>query len=348
MHQDIFKSYIKAVVRQLEPELIHSLEELTATAAQPSSLTTPLLDRFSLVNAGGKRVRSALVALGWEIATNSPAPLPLIKAGVAYEIVQTAILAHDDMMDRSELRRGMPTLEYQLESGHRGRSLALVLADMGYFWGFQSLSELDLSPEVIVQGMRSFASGMVKTGIGQLYDVELTFRTSFTEADALKAIEWKTAFYTVTAPIRMGAAYAGASKEFLDALEPFTQAAGIVFQIVDDILGVFGEEDETKKSVSSDILEGKRTVLAAYVEIYATGADRELYDRYYGNREITPEQVAEIRELFKRSGAYDHTMRLAQAYADQALGTLDTIEGITDEHRAILHDMVLFFLTRSA
>lgn len=342
-----FKVYLKKIIADLEPALAEELQRLEVQVTAISPVVSPLARAFTKANDGGKRVRSALVEFGYELVTNQRAP-QMQQAAVAYEIMQTSILSHDDVVDRSELRRGMPTLPRMIGDDHRGISHGITLGDVGYFRAFRLLTELDFDSDTLLRGLSWFSRAMEHTGIGQIFDVELPYVEGKTEEDAITAYAWKTGWYTVTAPICMGATYAGASQELLDALVPFTQAAGIAFQIHDDVLGVYGDADLTKKSVSSDIVEGKHTVLSAKALSVLSDVEKEEFLSLYGNQNLDEQGVERVRCILAECGALKHAEDLALAYVQEAETVLDGIEGIDSDHKELLRSMAYYFIERTA
>jgi len=341
-----FKQYINQVIPEIESGLSEELARFTEEGLRISPDLAPLFEAFVRSSDGGKRIRSALVKYGYQMVAGTLHPA-INQAAVAFEIMQTSILAHDDLIDQSELRRGLPTLYQRLGNDHRGSSQTVTLADLGYFWTYRMLAELQLPADRVVAGLGWFAQAMVRTATGQVFDVELPYLDHRTERDALTAYAWKTGWYTVTAPICMGATYAGMDMATLRALVPATQAAGIAFQIHDDILGVFGNEDLTKKSVNADIVEGKHTVLSAYAFAEASVGKREVLERLYGNPEIDAEGVATVREVLWETGALAHAQALARHYVAASLELL-TEAPLSQTDKAMLASMAYFFIERSA
>ncbi|MBU1032123.1 polyprenyl synthetase family protein, partial [Patescibacteria group bacterium] len=158
----------------------------------------------------------------------------IIRVAAAYEIFHTAILAHDDIIDKSPERRGQQSLYQALGGDHRGISLAITLADAGFFLATKIISEADFPEKRKNEALKYFSSIMLNTAMGQILDIE--------KGDPLTVAKYKTAKYTVSGPLVLGAILAGARLDKLTQLDQFGEAVGIAFQIQDDIL-----DGETKK-----------------------------------------------------------------------------------------------------
>jgi geranylgeranyl diphosphate synthase type II len=152
----------------------------------------------------------------------------------------------------------------------------------------------------------------------------------------------KTAVYSFECPLQAGAILAGAPEETVTTLAEFGREIGIAYQIVDDVLGVFGVEAETGKSVLGDLREGKRTVMIAYA---ATTPEWEHIEPLLGRADLTEEQAAAVRVLLNSSGARAFADGLARYYANRALARLAEPH-IPHALRAELHPLAETVLSR--
>ncbi|MET0956552.1 MAG: polyprenyl synthetase family protein, partial [Cryobacterium sp.] len=139
---------------------------------------------------------------------------------------------------------------------------------------------------------------------------------------AIRVIVFKSAKYSVQAPLVIGAALAGADDEHLDVLRAFGLPLGIAYQLRDDLLGVFGDAVVTGKPSGDDLREGKRTVLIALARERLDAAALGTMDRLLGRDDLTPEQIAALQQMIVDSGAVDRVETLIQQNVTQALATL--------------------------
>lgn len=233
-----FRKYLEKSARELDKEVEKILVEWSKEVEEIDSKLIPLVKAFIKACSGGKRIRGALVNLGYELGQGQSKEI--IKIGAAYEIFHASVLAHDDIMDQSQTRRGSPSLYKKL-----GKSRAIALGDLGFFLTIKIISESNFPERFKNQACKLFANTVVDTAIGQLLDIE--------KGDPIITAKLKTARYTIAGPLQLGAILAGIIEGKLTRdLGEFGESLGIAFQIKDDILD--GEPDkleEAKKYISS-------------------------------------------------------------------------------------------------
>jgi geranylgeranyl diphosphate synthase, type I len=307
--------------------------------------------------AGGKRFRALFCYWGWQSAVSeqdafdplgsqdAPAALPgIVLAATALEVFHAAALVHDDMMDHSDTRRGAPAAHRQFATLHAdrdwsgdrgifGESAALLLGDLLLGWSDELLdagiAQLP-SRAAGAAGRAEFNRMRTEVTAGQYLDIlEEASWASHPETEALsrahRVIVYKSAKYSVEAPLAIGAALGGASPEQLEALRAFGMPLGIAYQLRDDLLGVFGDPGVTGKPAGDDLREGKRTVLIAMARAKLPSHVRAIVDELLGDRELDGTQVDMLRTAIRDSGAVDqveriidHNVGLARAAMDDA------------------------------
>lgn len=364
-----FKSYLKETARELDQEIENILGDWLKEVEKTSPKLVPLAQAFIKACQGGKRIRGTLVKLGYEIAMSSWLDQDLkdsgvvpqsgisqndnsevIKIGAAYEIFHAAILAHDDISDLSPLRRGQKSLYRALGGNHHGISQAINLGDAGYFLATKVISESDFPDKEKNKALAHFSKTMVATATGQMLDIELPhLGGKRVEEDVIKIMKLKTGQYSASAPLQIGAILAGVDQKLLGCLGLFGENLGIAFQIQDDILGVFGDEKELGKSTTSDIEEGKNTLLITEALKRANPAQREILDKYYGKGDqgnLGDRGVKEIRKVFLETGSLDYSRQKGVKYV---LRAKSIIPKITKDKRwlQILTEMADFLVQRS-
>lgn len=341
-----FTNYLKTAAEEINQQIDTFFENWSKEVETVSPKLIALNNAFIRANEGGKRLRGALVKLGYEMVNQEPNQ-EIIKAAAAFEIFQTAILAHDDIIDLSALRRGKPTLYRALGGDHYGISQAICLGDVGFFLAGQSIIESNFSPEVKNRAFSSFVRTMVDTAMGEVLDVELPHRPDQPqEEDILTIFRLKTAQYTITGPLHLGAILAGASQEILDQIVCFGKSLGIAFQIQDDILGVFGNEKELGKSVTSDIEEGKNTLLLTYALGYGSDEQKKVLDKYYGKGKIGEEGLNEVKKVFTETGALQYSQQKALSLVAEAKEIISQMD-IARDKKVLLNEMADFLVQRS-
>lgn len=339
-----FATYLTSAAEEVEKDLDETLNAWEVGLQEQYPLLSPFIAAFIEQCRGGKRVRGALVKLGYGLAGGT-ATKEIVTAAVAFEIFQTAILAHDDIIDRSELRRGKPSLYQALGGNHYGISQTISLGDLGFFLATQLIARTDFPNENKNRAISIFTDIMQQTALGEILDVYLPTTDEFTEEDILTIIKLKTSPYTIIGPLSVGATLADAGNELLKTIREFGENLGIAYQIHDDVLGVFAEAEMLGKSNVSDIIEGKRTHMYWYAKKHANAEQLVLLNESYGKESLTEKEVASIQTIFRETGAYDYATGLVKEYTAKAS---DIIPRLTEnpEQRALLEDITRFLSER--
>lgn len=340
-----FQDYLKVSASEINQELEKNFQKWSMEVESASPKLIELNKAFIQASEGGKRLRGALVKLGYELAGAKYTP-EILKSSAAFEIFQTAILAHDDIIDLSPLRRGKPTVYMQLGGNHYGMSQTICLGDIGYFLAVRLISQSNFPAERISKALELFSQAMLETALGQMLDVELPFLDGVKEEnDALTVFRLKTARYTLVGPLNLGAILGGADKKLLESIEQFGESLGIAFQIQDDILGVFGNEEDLGKSVTSDIEEGKVTLLLIYALKTANKIQHRVLDKYYGKGKVGEEEVEKIRKVFIDTGALKHSQKKAEELITKAKEVIAKMQ-ISKDNKQMLAEMSDFLVNR--
>ncbi|MCU1528552.1 MAG: geranylgeranyl pyrophosphate synthase [Frondihabitans sp.] len=286
---------------------------------------------------GGKRFRALFCYWGWQsVAGLATSFDPLVTgpdreqlaavmtASAGLEFFHAAALVHDDIMDNSDTRRGRPAAHRRFEELHResgwfgdattfGTSGALLFGDLLLSWSDELLSEgFDAltSRDAARSARREFNRMRTEVTLGQYLDIleESAWRGADNDellTRAQRVIVYKSAKYSVEAPLTIGAAMAGGSHDHLAALRDFGLPLGIAYQLRDDLLGVFGDPSVTGKPAGDDLREGKRTVLIATARANLPGNAVRLLDELLGDPELTDEQIRMLQATIRDSGAVD-------------------------------------------
>ena len=226
-----------------------------------------------LVAAGGKRLRPAFVYWGHR-AAGGVDDRGIVPVAAAVELLHTFALLHDDVMDRSETRRGSTAAHRALASEHRrgawrgdpdwfGVSAAILAGDLTFVWADDLFEQSPAAPLALARARRGFSTLRAEVMAGQYLDLRLAALPCPDEASAQHVALLKSGRYTVTRPLQLGVALATGDPDpaLTDALTTYGDAVGVAFQLRDDVLGLFGDPAETGKSCVDDLREGKRTLL---------------------------------------------------------------------------------------
>jgi geranylgeranyl diphosphate synthase type I len=288
------------------------------------------VDAFVL--GGGKRLRPAFAYWGYRGAGGEDRD-EVVSALAALEFVQASALIHDDVMDASDTRRGVPAVHRHFASMHTdrhwsgdpdafGTASAILLGDLCLVWSDELLHTSGLTTDELGRARPVFDLMRTEVTAGQYLDV-LTQATGDTSVHRASTVaRYKSAKYTVERPLLLGGAIAGASEELREAYSAYGLPLGEAFQLRDDILGVFGDPDRTGKPAGDDLREGKRTFLVAAALETAEPADAALLRRDLGRAELDDDGVTGLRRVITASGALDRTERRIESLAAAALAAL--------------------------
>lgn len=303
----------------VEPEVTNQLLAFLADqrdGIEPEAL--PLLDQVdALVRAGGKRLRPRLCALGYAAGGGEPGP-GIVRIGAALELLHTFALILDDVMDASSMRRHRTTAAHEL-----GTSGAVLAGLLGLVLADRLFDSAELPPDAMRRARERYDAMRLRTIAGQYLDVDAAASGSANEDVVRRIGVLKTAGYTVTDPLVIGAASAGAGAEVVSALAAFGTPLGEAFQIRDDILGAMGDPRATGKDRDGDLREGKQTMLLARARARASAEDAAFLDRAIGDRDLSPTDADRVRAIFRSTGAADDAAALADELTARALTALD-------------------------
>lgn len=326
-----FGGLLDTVRRYVDTHLESWLAPRVARATHVSAEVGAAADALKvLALRGGKRMRAALVVVGYEASTawdgarssaHDTARLEACgRAMLAVELLQVYLLIHDDWMDDDDVRRGGPAvhvaLRERLGTKQKGDTAAILAGDLACAYAQDALLETPLPPDRVLAAARAFAGIQAEVVTGQLAEMS-------TEASVELVHALKTASYTVTGPLAMGAALAGASEARVAQLASYGRPLGVAFQLRDDLLGTFGDPSATGKPIGNDIREGKRTALVT--ELRRDAASEALLARVLGRKNASSADVADVVRAMETTGARARVeARVAELLAE-ARGALEVL-----------------------
>lgn len=291
-----------------------------------------LLREFAL--RPGKRIRGALGMVAYDMfgGKNHQAALDL---ALAVELVQNYLLIVDDVMDRSELRRGGQTVHRQYQDllqreyaspshEHLGNMIGVNVGLIAQHLAVLVLSSIDEAPERVLRAERIFQTNIAATGFGQMDDLLNEAGQLLTLDDVRHMYMLKSSYYSFVNPLQLGAVLAGAGDEVLAPIKQFGEYAGVAFQLQDDLLGMFGDEQATGKSNLDDLREGKMTLLMRHALSHANPTELKVLQNALGNKAVTPAQHAAVQAVLVRLGSRDYITQEAQTAAQAARDVLAT------------------------
>ena len=334
-----FKETMAAEVSSIEKEIDLFFRREIENSLE-SELTRDILHslkRYTL--KGGKRVRGTLVVMGYRAVGGKDIPR-IRAASVGLELIQSMLLIHDDIIDRSPERRGGDSfhVEYSKAGERRGlqgdperfgENIAIISGDLAEAFGEKAVLKSGFPPDRIKRALEAQADMIRDTGFGQILDIYSGELDKWEENDVLMVHKYKTAIYTFEGPLHIGANLNGASVEKLKALSDYAIPAGIAFQLIDDILGLFGDPKRGGEEDLADIKEGKMTLLIVKALEMAEKGDVDFIKKTLGRTDLTTDQARRFRSIIENCGSVGYSRDLAKEYSSQALNALD--EDLLDE-----------------
>ncbi len=312
---------------------------------------------------GGKRMRPAFAYWGYRAVTPGPAD-PVTDETMllfaALEMLHACALVHDDVIDDSDTRRGMPTAHVHFTDLHRGRgwrgsaeqfgrSAAILLGDLSLVWADDIVAAAPLPDDGRRRVQRVWSDIRTEVLGGQYLDIVAESRGEHSIASAMNVNTFKTASYTVSRPLQMGAAAAADRPDVQRIFHDLGTDLGVAFQLRDDVLGVFGDPAVTGKPSGDDLRSGKRTVLLAEAVERADASDpaaAELLRSSIGT-DLTEAQVRELCSAIESVGALAAVEEHIETLSRHALSTL-TDAPINAPAKAGLTELVGLAANRSA
>ncbi|MGA8210403.1 MAG: polyprenyl synthetase family protein [Nocardioidaceae bacterium] len=295
-----------------------------ATATDPEHAL--LWDALAVAAVGGKRFRPALVSATHD-ALGGTCPGAAAEVGAAVELLHTAFVIHDDVIDCDDRRRGRLNVGgtftaraassgASLEGAESlGRTAGILAGDLALAAAVRAVATCGAPTAVVHRLLDHFDVALHTTAAGELADVGLAVRVSAASLpESLDMEEKKTSAYSFVLPLQAGAVLADADETTVRGLARVGSRLGIAFQLVDDLLGVFGDPVVTGKSATSDLRTRKQTPLLAHAR---TTAEWDRISQYVG-RDLDDEELDDVRRLLTCSGSRQFVEELAEIHLVEA------------------------------
>lgn len=311
-----------------------SLSELGYAELEPRALFEPIGYTLSL---GGKRVRPLLCLLASRLySDNIATALPIARA---LEVFHNFTLLHDDLMDKSPIRRGQPTVYRKWND-----NTAILSGDAMSIEAYRSLEGIE-NPQLLFKVLPFFNKMAIEICKGQQYDMDFEEREHVSVAEYIEMIRLKTAVL-LGAALRLGALAAGAYDSDAQILDEVGQALGLAFQIQDDYLDVYGDEKTFGKPIGGDIMNGKKTLMLLYTQAKLERDDRAELDQLMQlGQEHKEERISGVRRLYDKAGTPIYAQHEIERLTQEALTKLRGL-GLKQERLEPLYQLFDKLTTR--
>lgn len=349
-------SFIKKYRPQLETTLT---EHLTAVKARSTYLPflTQFLDILIPFATRGKMLRGLMVILGYTAFSKEPVESNIVETAAGIEIIHSALLIHDDIMDNDLMRRGQSSVYaiYEQEAHAKnlpsarfyGQAMGICAGDMGFFLGYELLAHASNDREVLQRITTLVSKELYAVGDAQMRDLYHSFESqSPTEKEIYAVYAYKTGRYTFSLPLMIGALQAQAPDSIVETIGSAAEKLGIVFQMIDDMIGLIGTEEEIGKPIGSDIRENKQTLIRHILFSRASHKEQEKLSSLFSNGKVTAEDISYILNLVNTHHVIEEVKDRAQRLTKEAMDILNTIEMKKDE-KQIIQELADYNLMRA-
>jgi len=267
--------------------------------------------------AGGKRLRPSLAMISCEaVSGDIKNVMPL---AIALELTHNFTLVHDDIMDRSKLRRNIPSVHIKF-----GEPTAIIAGDLLFAKAFEAMHDIQGDPSIFKNVEFGLIDCVREISEGQQLDMEFEKRKNIAEDEYLDMVLKKTAVLFMYAA-EAGAILGGGTKDQANALNEYGKSLGLGFQIHDDYLDMSSDKKILGKDIGNDIRNGKKTLIAVHCLNNASGEDKKLLEKIFGNSKATAEEVKQVYKLFQNMGSIEYAKNTAVKYCEKAREALEIL-----------------------
>lgn len=296
---------------------------------EPYSLFEPIK---YIMEDGGKRLRPVLTLMAYNLYRDDIEKA--LKSAIGIEIFHNYTLLHDDVMDDAELRRGRQTVHKKWNS-----NVAILSGDAAAITAYKYIETVeDPYLRLVIDGFNQVAMDVCK---GQQYDMEFETRADVSEEEYIQMIYLKTSVL-IAGSMRHGALIAGAPEQEYKALYDFGGYLGLVFQLQDDYLDVYGEVEEFGKKIGGDILCNKKTYLLIKAMELAGEKDKALLKEWLEKEKFDPaEKIKEVTAIYNRVGVKEYVSTIIEDYLEKSRIALQRVE-VSEERKVRFYEMIDF------
>jgi geranylgeranyl diphosphate synthase type I len=351
-----FKPYVQTHRPRLKKHILSFLKKKKDTAYN-LPFYKDVFDRLGQFIPRGKMLRGLFILLVAELYgskdRDSTSHMPV---AAAMEIVQSAFLIHDDIMDKDRLRRGEKTIYAQYEDKalheqipdalHYGQSMGLCVGDLAFFLAFELLTHVPESVPHHDRIIRTFVHEVESVSAAQMTDVHFGLSSDEPTLREIRTMYLrKTARYSFSLPFVLGALLAEAPEKDIKHLDRLGEYIGIAFQIRDDEIKLLGSADEVGTDIGSDIRENKKTLLRAWLLQQANRSDKQALRGIFGNTNLTDEDIVFVRSCIQKYDIPSNIEQEAYRLTKRAHSLVDTLS-IAEDKKEILREVVGYVVSR--
>ena len=304
--------------------------------------------------AGGKRIRPLLCIATYN-AFKDKRDDRIIVPSIGTEFLHNASLIHDDIIDKDDFRRGKPAFHFRFRKYHEkynlkkmiatdfGNSIGIIGGDSAFISGLEPYFFNEFETNLNLNAIKLYEQAFTDVTNGVLIETDMVNQKKISMEDYIQMISLKTGAL-IEKSILIGANYSKANEKFNKSLSTYGVNLGIIFQIIDDILGTFGDEKLTGKPTDGDIREGKHTCLLIEALNKSNDNDKNRILELIEKSEMDENDVKEVKELFYNTDSINACKERANLYYQEALAALNKLKPIINESESEFYINLLDFV----
>ena len=306
--------------------------------------------------SGGKRIRPLLCVATYNAFCEKQDD-KIVFPSVGVEFLHNASLIHDDIIDKDDFRRGKPAFHFRFRNYHQrynlkkmidvdyGNSIGIIGGDSAFFLGIEVYLFNDFETGLNLNAIKYYEEAFVNIANGVLIETDMVNQKNLTLSNYIEMISLKTGAL-LEKSILIGANYANVDEKILKELSIYGINLGIIFQIIDDILGTFGDEKITGKPTDGDIREGKKTCLLIDALNKLEDKERINLEELIEKPDMTKKDVQSVKDLFVKTDVINSCKELANSYFQEARLSLDKLKSEMNQNEIEFFEDLLNFVIK--
>lgn len=351
MYSQITQRYRKQILAAVDK----SINTFSKKYYDASDWSEDICQRLKTFIHNGKLGRGSIFLFTYEMFGGTLNASSYTIAAIL-ELFHASFLIHDDIMDNDTKRRGKDAIFYQyqqlfkekkiVDAEHAGRSVGIGIGDIGFFLAYDILFSVSLSSQIVYQLAQLLSTEFLFVGLGQIQDIINSQKNEISEEEIIKVYKYKTAGYTFSLPFMLAGMMTKKQKKELTLLKKIGEWLGIIFQLKDDQLGLFGTEEKIGKPIGSDIRENKKTLYYLYIFTLSSEDDIKKALHIFGNKHISTDDILYIQSLIKKHKIEEIISQQIDQYATNIFSSIKKLS-IQQEYKNQLKEFVQYNIDRS-
>jgi len=352
-----FIEYLKIYKPKIE-EAIEKLYLKKINSSKNKFLDNYYTELENYFLSGGKRIRPLLTIATYNAFCDDQEE-KIINPSIGVEFLHNASLIHDDIIDKDDFRRGSPAFHYRFQNYHEtyklkkmekidfANSIGIIGGDSAFFLGLEAYLYNDFKEDLNLAAIEYYENAFIDIANGVLIEIDMVNQKKISISDYIDMISLKTGAL-IEKSMLIGANYARLDEKYKKFLSIYAINLGIIFQMIDDILGTFGDEKVTGKPTDGDIREGKKTCLLIHALANLNQQNTDRLQKVLEKQNMTEKDVEEIKSLFIKADAANTCKKLATKYYNEAKEALNNLKHLmNDSEYELFGDLLDFVLNRN-